>query len=53
MTQPYVAPTLTTLGSLADLTLQTGKQFGATSDGDFLNGQAVYTVSCGCTTGIS
>jgi hypothetical protein len=47
VTQPYQAPTLTTLGSLADLTL-TSKRLGARSDGDFLNGQRLYTVSCDC-----
>lgn len=47
MKQAYQAPALTTLGSLADLTLA-GKQFGQKSDGDFLQGQGLYTVSCGC-----
>jgi hypothetical protein len=49
--QPYQAPTLTTLGSLADLTLA-NKKFGARSDGDFLQGQSIYTVSCDCGSGI-
>ncbi|WP_432570292.1 lasso RiPP family leader peptide-containing protein [Kineococcus sp. SYSU DK005] len=49
MARPYEAPTLTTLGSLADLTLAP-KSFGATSDGDFLQGRPLYTVSsCECT----
>ena len=48
MTQPYQAPTLTTLGSLADLTLS-GKQFGQRSDGDFFAGKPLYSVSsCDC-----
>ncbi|WP_432561334.1 lasso RiPP family leader peptide-containing protein [Kineococcus sp. SYSU DK003] len=47
MNKAYEAPTMTTLGSLADLTLAP-KQFGQRSDGDFLNGSGLYTVSCEC-----
>ncbi|WP_337059257.1 lasso RiPP family leader peptide-containing protein [Kineococcus sp. G2] len=51
MARPYEAPALTTLGSLADLTLETPKDFGVTSDGDFLAGKPLYTVSCDCSAG--
>ncbi|WP_432570293.1 lasso RiPP family leader peptide-containing protein [Kineococcus sp. SYSU DK005] len=46
MAEQYVAPRLTTLGSLAELTLR-NKDFGLKSDGDFLcaDGQDLYTVS--------
>lgn len=49
MAEHYTAPRLTTLGSLAELTLQ-NKKFGTRSDGDFLcaddgSTTALYTVS--------
>ncbi len=49
MAEHYTAPRLTTLGSLAELTLR-NKKFGTRSDGDFLceddgSTATLYTVS--------
>ncbi|MFD0484858.1 hypothetical protein ACFQ46_19885 [Kineococcus sp. GCM10028916] len=49
MAEHYTAPRLTTLGSLAELTLR-DKKFGTRSDGDFLcaddgSTTTLYTVS--------